>query len=306
MNIVFSFLKAIFFAIFVAIIYAIFLLCYPNWLHSNEYSREQNAFETACINVGLEKTRISAAVAKFQILEAKYTLSADELTGIYGAFVNKTTLNSTFFNFYWKKNACNLRMFQSAFMLIEDSNTVYYTISSRVAVIIIRTILPIMTVFILGSGASAIHTILAKILTFIMRIRNIPAMTTKRNNLTKARDVFCTVLSFLYLLFCLLSTSYAISKWQNCGFHNGIKKSFQLMSTIPPTLTTITILDAYKLAGCFLHLNTGMALFIFSIMRLFRTWKYCKFDIPVMSQIIDAHNIDKDVQLKKLMKKYSN
>ncbi|CAB3410148.1 unnamed protein product [Caenorhabditis bovis] len=228
-----------------------------------------------------------------------YEFSLEELQDILDNFVKKIESNWLSYNFYWVKSMCYGRMVNQAFMLFDDISVPYVNVNSVIISAFFRAILPIISTFVVGCGASAIHSIIQIPLDRIFKVHTYPPMSIQRNKACKMRDFVAFCCSLVYFLFSFFTGCYVLGKWQNSSFIQGMKLACKLIASITPDVPAVTqTLTVLTFAASALHIYTGICYVLFTAMRLFNSVTIARFDIPQMDNIADAHITDKTVLSK--------
>ncbi|CAL2046534.1 hypothetical protein CAEBREN_09054 [Caenorhabditis brenneri] len=285
-------------ALIVAAAYAVLIFGYSAFEYESEWRSEQEDFEALAANVDYEKQRLQTSASAAQTYSSKYSLGSSDVYGIISGFLNKTLLTVPVYTFMWTKSLTFNRMYDHAFQLNDDTTLKFKKPSTKIINIIFRSILPIFTTFAVGSSVSALHSIVTNVLKICIRQKRYEAWTVGRNRMLRVNVVACMIVSMAYFAGCFLLVTFAASRWQDVSFGEGVKITLNLIATIPPNVKQTSTIDAHTLAALAFLIHSATAYVIFSLAQLIKTWRISEFAIPLISDIDQADQVDKSVQLE--------
>ncbi|EFP12805.1 hypothetical protein CRE_05106 [Caenorhabditis remanei] len=299
--------------------YAAVIYGFSHFEYDSEWRSEQENFETLAANAVFEKQRLAASAESAQTYTSKYSLGTNDVYGIISGFLNKTMLTVETYTFKWTKSLSFKRMYDHAFQLSDDSDLKFCKPSTKIIDIIFRSILPIFTTFAVGASVSAIHSIVTNVLQICIRHKKHEAWTVGRNRMLRVNVVAAMVVAIVYFVVCFFLITLACTRWQDVSYADGVKITINLIATLPPKVKQVShlefwmyihiccyqtsIIDAHTLAALSFVIHSGTAYVIFTLINLMKTWRISEFSIPLIKDIDQADQVDKNMQVQYKMKR---
>ncbi|CAE17923.1 Polycystin-Associated Channel-Like [Caenorhabditis elegans] len=282
----------------VAAFYAVLIYGFSLFEYNSEWKAEQKNFEKIAADVEFEKQRLQTSSASAQIYSSKYSLASSDVYGIISGFLNKTLLVEPAYTFMWSKCSTFIRMYQHALQLNDDHTLVFYKPSTKIIDTVFRSIFPISTTFAVGCSVSALHSIVTNILKICIRQKKYEAWTVGRNKMLRVNVIASLIVACAYFVLSFFLTTISASRWQDVSFTDGIKITLNLIATVPPSVQLKLITDAHTLTAFCFVIHTATAYVIFALIQFIKTWRISEFAIPLISDIDQADQVDKDMQVQ--------